>query len=973
MRPSGNRPQNTFASCGNSKRIDTMSISNQGMEFPDSGNSVSIYNRDSLEYTPTSKNFTLKQPFHLSKSNQYRNRVGFTGKIPNEQISYIAVTTVVDFLSIVRLDCSGTEFQDNRRGKTRFISSDVLCFDVDNDDKSKQVEWNDPDSWLTIDKFTNLFSEYEFLISTSQNHQKEKNGREPRDRYHVFLPLDRAITDRKEHEYLLDMIDFFTRQGEENSRIDSTVGSVSQIWGYQDTSIFYNEGKSINELLHQEDFQDDYGKYKKDSKSRYGKNQSYNGNYEISSTDLMSDWDYIHIISKFDLSEFYPTMQYRSGGYFMGNCELHPDERASLQIFDNGGFNCFGCNKSHISALEYVARKKGQTQHQIRKEYCRQLGLDSNRFLIWLNQKKSNSTTTIEKNEDSTDQSDDDPSQSVDPYPYAVTSTNDIFVDQTTYEELELLNQKQAILSQDGRTTVMLWETTRHTDWKEVRFDSKIADMVNRYKNQRKKTKQFNSQGKEIYKVMSMGQIWELWEHRRQYDGIDFYPSTERNPKYDDNEIMWDMWDDWSTAAQENKWQGDLNQRGLIKFLDHDTLNMITPDRSFTDLFDGCSNYLMHLHDVICGNYTGNKHTNLMNYILGWMSKALTHHTSGRVKIGLVLKGGQGTGKGTMASLFGQLFGRHYLHIIDSDRLVQQFNLQMLDKLMVFVDESVFAGDKKVENQLKGKITEDEMTVEPKYLNSFSARCYHHYIFASNENWAVPQSWDDRRYMTIDVADTHSGGSTDYFDTLYDQWKKGGKEHLFKFLTSDRIMKMADEINYEKDRPVTRASIEQKLMGDPVSEWFHRILQDGGHQAHDSMGQRKIQLWKEQEENNFYEERYVIHETFRRHMLNKGLTYNKDLSHLTQGLHRLAGQGLIIFSNPRCDKKKYGTSNSWRFSSMENLKKLWVDKVWDGNETDAWGEFDIDGSDEHAPTTEEQQLTNLILQSKKNQEMRFNN
>ena len=227
MRPSGNRPQNTFASCGNSKRIDTMSISNQGMEFPDGGNSVSIYNRYSLEYTPTSKNFTLKQPFHLSKSNQYRNRVGFTGKIPNEQISYIAVPTLVDFLSIVRLDCSGTEFQDNRRGKTRFISSDVLCFDVDNDDKSKQVEWNDPDSWLTIDKFTNLFSEYEFLISTSQNHQKEKNGREPRDRYHVFLPLDRAITDRKEHEYLLDMIDFFTRQGEENSRIDSTVGSIS--------------------------------------------------------------------------------------------------------------------------------------------------------------------------------------------------------------------------------------------------------------------------------------------------------------------------------------------------------------------------------------------------------------------------------------------------------------------------------------------------------------------------------------------------------------------------------------------------------------------------------------------------------------------------------------------------------------------------------------------------------------------------
>lgn len=156
------------------ERNDTMSVSNQGMEFPDGGNSVSIYHRDSLEYTPTSKNFTLKQPFHLSKSNQYRNRIGFTGKIPNEQIYYAAITALVDFLSIVRLNCSGTEFQDNRRGKTKFISSDVLCFDVDNNDKLNQEQWNDPDNWLAIDKFTNLFAEYEFFISTSQNHQKDK-------------------------------------------------------------------------------------------------------------------------------------------------------------------------------------------------------------------------------------------------------------------------------------------------------------------------------------------------------------------------------------------------------------------------------------------------------------------------------------------------------------------------------------------------------------------------------------------------------------------------------------------------------------------------------------------------------------------------------------------------------------------------------------------------------------------------------
>ena len=47
-------------------------------------------------------------------------------------------------------------------------------------------------------------------------------------------------------------------------------------------------------------------------------------------------------------------------------------------------------------------------------------------------------------------------------------------------------------------------------------------------------------------------------------------------------------------------------------------------------------------------------------------------------------------------------------------------------------------------------------------------------------------------------------------------FKQDGNEYLFKFLTHPRIMKMADEIDYQTDRPVTLASIETKFKGDSI-------------------------------------------------------------------------------------------------------------------------------------------------------------
>lgn len=86
----------------------------------------------------------------------------------------------------------------------------------------------------------------------------------------------------------------------------------------------------------------------------------------------------------------------------------------------------------------------------------------------------------------------------------------------------------------------------------------------------------------------------------------------------------------------------------------------------------------------------------------------------------------------------------------------------------MFIDESLFQGDKKLEQKLNVFVTEDEFSVEGKYINSFKAKNYQHYMFASNEQWVVPLSWDGRRYMIINISDQYAGGfgKKEYFDPL---------------------------------------------------------------------------------------------------------------------------------------------------------------------------------------------------------------
>ena len=939
--------------------------------------SISIYQTDKSEYkklnvteSPPGDDVLISFPFHLTISNQYRNTYSINPRTEGERIWFVPINSLIDFSYAGRTDCSQAKFEGNHRCSKFYLQSDCLVFDIDNDDKGVSEYWDDFSNHLTIEKFTELFKEYEFLISTSENYQKPKEWRDkndnllevrdPRDKFHVFMPLGRIITDYTEYNELVKKMSYYLKEDKPQPLIDEALGAASLIFGNRNTQIFYNKGGSIYGMLNQEDFSDSFRRHLGNRKERgysgQGKNQADNSALGTNTGSSTNNWDFINIVEPLGgVYNFYQIDKRYIGdgrGYWSAYCELHDDTESSLLVFNDGGFECRGCKKSGGSALYYESLKTGNPVGKIREQYCKDLGISRNDFRLERMKDRFKGLDQEDENDDRSDDSGESDAES-DGFEFPITSTNDTYVDMETYEQLRKLNLSHAVLSQDGNTNVMLYETTRHSDDKEIKY-SAFPDFRNRYKNRKVRYKYFKSKivdGEQVqipvYGVRDIGTLWENWDERRQYDGLDFHPYDER--KEYSWEVQWDMWDDWETADDSNNWKGQIVKRGLNKFMDLDTLNLLTTGRQFEESRDGCSLYLDHIDQVICGNYQGRKREALGHYLICWMSKCLTTHGKDRVKVAPVLQGRQGTGKGTMVSLFGEIFGRHFLHIQNSSRLTDNFNIHMMDKLLVYVNEAVFGGNRSVMNMLKGLLTEDEIQLEAKYMNSFTGRNHLKFIYSSNEDWVVPVEWDDRRYLVIDISDqyTNNPNAREYFTQLRKQWYNGnGKEHLYKFLTSDQIMKQADELNYEYDRPKTTASVDQLLQTDPVVSWLQQLFLDEGHDFEDINGNIKRAFWSKDEWNTFPVEH--LYSDFQKFNRSAGRKWSGIPATLSKRLKDIHSQNGILFRSNRISgtksQKLFYTpkyTSVWEFGPLDEVKEIWVDRFWGGDELAAWGVEDI--------------------------------
>lgn len=279
-----------------------------------------------------------------------------------------------------------------------------------------------------------------------------------------------------------------------------------------------------------------------------------------------------------------------------------------------------------------------------------------------------------------------------------------------------------------------------------------------------------------------LGTWWIKHEGRRQYDGVVFDPTPgARHPG------LYNLWRGWSVAPVRGDWS--LMQRLL--------------------------------RDVLCAGDQAS-----FEYVLKWATYMVQHPNS-PAEVALVFKGRKGIGKGTFLRALKDLAGQHGRQVAQADHFTGKFNEHLADTILLFVDEGLWAGDRKLEGALKNLITEPVLTFEGKHKPVVSGPNRLHVVIASNEDWVVPASDDERRFAVFEAdSEAHQNLPLGFFGDLRRQMENGGLAAMLFDLAEMPLSGW----HPRSDIPVTRALTEQKVQSfrsDPIAFWWYRALEDG--------------------------------------------------------------------------------------------------------------------------------------------------
>jgi hypothetical protein len=223
-----------------------------------------------------------------------------------------------------------------------------------------------------------------------------------------------------------------------------------------------------------------------------------------------------------------------------------------------------------------------------------------------------------------------------------------------------------------------------------------------------------------------------------------------------------------------------------------------------------------HLLEVVCSNERAH-----YEYLLNWAAFAV-RHPDRAAEVAVVLRGGKGCGKGIFGRWLRRMFGQHGMQITNAKHLVGNFNAHLRDCIFLFCDEAFWAGDKQHESVLKGLVTEDTIAIEGKGRDIVFVPNMLHILMASNADWVVPASSDERRYFVLDVAGTKMG-KLDYFAALETQMQNGGAAAMLHDLHARDL----SSFNI-RQVPQTDALRSQKVLSlNSLASWWLTVLDRG--------------------------------------------------------------------------------------------------------------------------------------------------
>ncbi|MGU3389832.1 primase-helicase family protein [Sphingomonas sp. M1A8_2b] len=270
---------------------------------------------------------------------------------------------------------------------------------------------------------------------------------------------------------------------------------------------------------------------------------------------------------------------------------------------------------------------------------------------------------------------------------------------------LARLNADHAVIEMyGGKCRVVSWRSSEIDPSRQELVHQSFEDFRNRYMNIRVQTGT-TKEGNPVYSPA--GKWWLENPMRRQYRSIVFRPDANGE---DGNE--YNIWRGLAVKPAPGPWP-------LLRQLIEEVL--------------------------AAGDFAG------ADYILRWAAYAV-QYPERQAEVALALLGGKGTGKSTFGHIMRRIFGQHGTSIASSNSMTNNFNKPLHDCCLLFADEAVARGDAKAEGIVKSLITEPTIMIEPKGVDAFPATNRVKVIIASNDDWVVSASADERRFAVFNVS-----------------------------------------------------------------------------------------------------------------------------------------------------------------------------------------------------------------------------
>jgi hypothetical protein len=294
--------------------------------------------------------------------------------------------------------------------------------------------------------------------------------------------------------------------------------------------------------------------------------------------------------------------------------------------------------------------------------------------------------------------------------------------------------------------------------------------------NQKIEIETKDKEGLPVVKPVPIANIWLAHPKRRQFEGITFAPQG-------------------APPGYFNLWGG-------------------LPLKPSAE--GSCQRFKAHLLDNVC-----NGDGALYNWVFGWFAD-IFQHPARKCGTSLALRGEMGTGKTIVGKTFGRLLGLHYVPVSDARYITGRFNAHLVRCLLLFADEAFWAGDRAAEGKLRDLVTGDQHPIELKGFEVFFVPNYVRLFICGDRDWLVPAGLGERRFATLDVADTRKE-DTAYFAAIADELDAGGYQRLLYELFQFDVA--AVDLRHI---PKTEALLDQKIASlSPEDGWWFDVLKRG--------------------------------------------------------------------------------------------------------------------------------------------------